>query len=115
MTDNDTQLLADLQTIATNLRRQADVADRARNRITSLLGDLGRAREVQIIRPAVSATGPFRLYRLKEVAKMTGLGRSSIYAQIKLGTFPAPRKIGRSANAWHEDDLLKWLAAKGED
>ena len=41
-----------------------------------------------------------RLMRLREVLNHTGLGRSTIYAMIARGDFPAPVKIGIQAVAW---------------
>ena len=55
-----------------------------------------------------------RLIRRKEVEKMTGLKRSSIYLKIKEGDFPKPIKLGMRAVAWLEADIAGWIAAKVE-
>ena len=55
-----------------------------------------------------------RLIRRKEVEKMTGLVKSSIYLKIKEGDFPKPIKIGLRAIAWLEADIAGWIAAKVE-
>ena len=53
-----------------------------------------------------------RLIRRKEVEKMTGLKRSSIYLKIKEGDFPKPIKLGMRAVAWLEADVMQWIESK---
>lgn len=53
-----------------------------------------------------------RLIRRPDVEAMTGLARSSIYAKISEGEFPAPVKIGARAVAWPESDIQEWIAAR---
>jgi prophage regulatory protein len=48
-------------------------------------------------------------YRLPDVLKQTGLGRSTLYAAIANGEFPPPRKIGARAVAWRQDELEEWI------
>ena len=55
-----------------------------------------------------------RLIRRKEVEKMTGLVKGSLYAKIKDGDFPKPIKLGMRAVAWLEADIAGWIAAKVE-
>jgi prophage regulatory protein len=43
---------------------------------------------------------------------MTGLPRTTLYAAIAEGNFPAPVRIGRRAVAWREADVLQWLASR---
>lgn len=50
-----------------------------------------------------------RLMRMTEVAKLAGVRRETIHNRVKCGTFPAPKKIGRSI-AWLESDITAWLA-----
>lgn len=50
--------------------------------------------------------------RLPKVIERIGLSRSSIYALIQEGNFPAPVRIGRRAVAWREDDLDRWAAQR---
>ena len=49
-----------------------------------------------------------RLLRLKQVLEITGLGKTKIYALIKLNQFPAPKKIGR-ISAWLNSDIETWV------
>jgi prophage regulatory protein len=46
-----------------------------------------------------------RLLRLREVRERTGKAKSTIYQEIKEGTFPRPRRIGKRAVAWRENDI----------
>ena len=50
----------------------------------------------------------YRLLTLKRVLERTSLGRTSIYQQIKEGTFPAPVKVGK-ASRWVETELEQWM------
>ncbi|GAA4714857.1 AlpA family transcriptional regulator [Sphingomonas lutea] len=49
----------------------------------------------------------YRLLRLNAVKEITGLSRSSIYADL---TFPRPVKIGERAVAWVEDEIGAWIS-----
>ena len=59
-----------------------------------------------------------RLLRRQEVERITGLGRSTIYAQMRHGNFPVPIRIGPRAVRWKLSELLAYLEscprAKGE-
>lgn len=50
-----------------------------------------------------------RLLRLDAVKEITGLSRSTIYADP---TFPRPVKIGERAVAWVEDEIREWVDAR---
>jgi prophage regulatory protein len=52
-----------------------------------------------------------RLLRLDAVKEITGLSRSTIYADP---SFPKPCKIGERAVAWVEEEIRAWVAAKIE-
>jgi prophage regulatory protein len=49
------------------------------------------------------------ILRTREVIALTKMPRSTIYDQIKDGTFPAPFKIGRQAVAWTSDQIEEWI------
>lgn len=52
----------------------------------------------------------FSLQRLPTVIARVGLSRSSIYARIKEGTFPAPVVLGEGrAVAWDSRAIDKWI------
>ena len=46
-----------------------------------------------------------KIYRLPATSKVTGRSRSSIYADIKEGTFPPPVKLGPRSIGWPDDEL----------
>lgn len=52
---------------------------------------------------------PDRLLRLPEVQRLTGLGRSAIYQQMKDGFFPQSVKIGPRASTWSEAAVQAWI------
>lgn len=49
-----------------------------------------------------------RLIRLPAVSGMVSLSRSSIYARVRAGTFPAPIKMGK-ASGWVEAEIQAWI------
>ncbi|AKS24226.1 MAG: transcriptional regulator [Leptospirillum sp. Group II 'C75'] len=53
-----------------------------------------------------------RIVRLKELVKISGLSRSTIYDQVKSGTFPQPVKLGARAIGWILSDVENWIASK---
>ncbi|MCL6730235.1 helix-turn-helix transcriptional regulator [Sphingomonas hankyongi] len=50
-----------------------------------------------------------KLLRLVAVREITGLSRSSIYADPG---FPKPVKIGPRAVAWVEEEIIGWVGAR---
>lgn len=47
---------------------------------------------------------------LAQVRARTGLSKTTIYAGIKAGTFPAPAKYG-VASRWFESEIDAWIQA----
>ncbi len=47
--------------------------------------------------------------RLKAAMGMTGLARSTIYARMKVGTFPKPIRLGPRAVGWLLSEIQNWL------
>ncbi len=68
-----------------------------------LLGNTGA------LAPAHASGPPDRLLRLPEVQRLTGLGRSAIYQQMKAGFFPRSVKIGPRAATWSEASVQLWI------
>ena len=52
---------------------------------------------------------PGRLLRLPVVEERTGFKKSSVYAGVKAGTFPAPVRLSARAVAWREEDIDRWI------
>jgi prophage regulatory protein len=53
-----------------------------------------------------------RLLMLREVVERTTYSRSSIYAKIASGEFPAPVMIGPNRVAWPESSIQRWINSK---
>ena len=52
------------------------------------------------------------LIKLNEVKARTGLSRSSIYAYIDRGLFPAQVKLGERCVAWVDSEIEEWVLSK---
>jgi prophage regulatory protein len=52
------------------------------------------------------------IQRLAGVKRRTALGRSSIYAAVKAGTFPAPVQLGPRAVGWLDSDITAWIESR---
>jgi len=50
-----------------------------------------------------------RLLTFKDVQRITGMSRSTIYRQIKTGVFPKPKLISERKVAFYRQDLESWL------
>ena len=50
-----------------------------------------------------------RLLRLREVLRLTGLSRSTLYRKLKANEFPKPVKLGKRAVAWRESEVIDWI------
>lgn len=55
---------------------------------------------------------PVRFIRLPGVREITGLSRSQLYRLVQSGTFPAHVKLGASASAWVEAEVMQWCAER---
>jgi prophage regulatory protein len=47
--------------------------------------------------------------RLKEVVKLTGISRSTIYNYVKIHNFPKPLKIGSRISVWEYEKVMGWM------
>jgi prophage regulatory protein len=66
---------------------------------------------------ASNRTEPFppnALLRLKDVCRLVGLSRSSIYTRLADGTFPRPLRLSERSVRWRMQDLLEWTAGLAE-
>ncbi len=55
-----------------------------------------------------------RAIRLPELISITGKSRTSIYEDMKAGTFPAGFLIGKRARAWSLNAVNEWLEQQKE-
>ena len=56
-----------------------------------------------------AALHPAALLRLEAVCALTGLSRSTVYAKIAEGRFPAPMTDGPRWSRWRAGDVIAWL------
>ncbi|MBK4735839.1 helix-turn-helix transcriptional regulator [Noviherbaspirillum pedocola] len=49
------------------------------------------------------------LLKITEVEKRVGKKKSSIYAAIQAGMFPAPVSLGPRSSAWVEAEIEQWV------
>ena len=58
-----------------------------------------------------------RIFRLPEVAALTGLARSTIYAKLSQRSryfdpnFPSPVRLGERTIGWHADEITAWISS----
>ena len=50
-----------------------------------------------------------KILKLKQVTEKAAISRSSLYAKVKQGKFPAPVKLGERASGWIEDEIDEWI------
>ena len=50
-----------------------------------------------------------QILRLPRVIDVTGLPRSSLYAKIAAGEFPAPIKLGQRSVGWSAAEVEAWI------
>ena len=50
--------------------------------------------------------------RIKDVMKMTGIAKSTIWLWVSEGKFPKPIKLSPRITVWNEHDLEIWLNKK---
>ncbi len=50
-----------------------------------------------------------RLMPFREVSAVTSIGKATIYALIKEGSFPRPVAVTKRRVAWKHVDVLHWL------
>lgn len=61
---------------------------------------------------AAKVKEPLVILRRKQVEARTGLSRSSIYAAIKVGTFPTPVALGEKSVGWLQHEIDAWIASR---
>ena len=55
-----------------------------------------------------------RLLRRREVERITGMSRASIYRLMQRGEFPRPVKVGSTAVRWKKSDIAAWIESRPE-
>ena len=64
--------------------------------------------------PEQPATPSRQILRREEVERRTGFKRAHIYNLMKVGKFPAARRIGLRAVGWDSQEIEQWIAARLE-
>lgn len=54
--------------------------------------------------PEITTTAPDQFIDIKEVCKMFGISRATVYRDIESGLLPKPMKIGRRSR-WSQNEL----------
>ena len=67
--------------------------------------------DTDVFARTTAPTAELRLIRLREVMAICGMARSTIYAAIKKGSFPAPVKLHGRSSAWIKSEVLDWAEA----
>ena len=52
---------------------------------------------------------PKRILRRREVEKLTGLSRATLYLRMSQNTFPKSIPLGGRIVGWLESDILQWI------
>ena len=52
------------------------------------------------------------LWGLRTIMTKTGLARSTIYAYVKLGLFPAQRRLGPGRVGWRASEVRAWIESR---
>jgi prophage regulatory protein len=60
-------------------------------------------------RRAGTATPEVRLIRIKEVLRICGKSRSSVYEAIQKGEFPKPVKLRGRSSGWIRSEIENWV------
>ena len=52
------------------------------------------------------------ILRINEVKNITSMSNSTIYELIKINKFPRPKRIGKRAVGWLENDIQAWFESR---
>jgi prophage regulatory protein len=63
-------------------------------------------------RATLTPPKPGRLLRLPAVMERCALGRSSIYAGVRNGTFVTPVRLSARAVGWREEEIDRWVSER---
>lgn len=57
----------------------------------------------------LKAAFTLKVMRRKQVQEAVGLSKSTLYAMIRAGDFPAPIRLGARAVGWLESEVEEWI------
>ena len=53
-----------------------------------------------------------RLLRVREVLRIVGVSRATLYEMVRRGAFPAPVRISARAVGWKQSEVQRWLPSR---
>lgn len=59
-----------------------------------------------------ATTEPTKVLRVTEVARLLGIGLTTLYRWRAEGTFPAPKRLGERRVGYTRDQIDEWLATR---
>lgn len=60
---------------------------------------------------ALSLPGYTRLLDVREVSAQVAMSRSTVWAKVKSGQFPAPVRSGKRCTRWRESEVQAFIAS----
>jgi len=52
------------------------------------------------------------ILRTAEVARLTGLSRTTLWRLERSGEFPSRVRLGQNSVGWREDEIARWIEAR---
>lgn len=52
----------------------------------------------------------YKLLTLREVVEITGISKSKIYRDMRVGLFPQPLRLGKNCVRWRNDEIVDWIS-----
>lgn len=59
-----------------------------------------------------ATTEPTKVLRVTEVARLLGIGLTTLYRWRAAGTFPAPRQLGERRVGYTRDQIDNWIESR---
>ena len=53
-----------------------------------------------------------QILRYRDVVRLTGLSKATVYREIKASRFPAPLQISPRAVGWRRDEIERWIKSR---
>lgn len=74
--------------------------------------DRKETRNMEVVPSVSSELRAVRFIRLPEVKQITGLGKTTLYALMKEGVFPAPVPLSGRAVGWVAEEVAQWCRGR---